>query len=224
MSFRATHHRPSESPSGRRETGAGLHRRTGIAIVLGTVLLAGGCHDDMYNQVKHEPLEPSPFFADGRSSRPLEPGVIPRGTLVADDAVATGKSENAFVTELPVELTRELLDRGHERFNIFCTPCHGFVGSGDGIVVERGFRRPPSYHTDRLRGVPDGQIFDVITHGFGAMPSLRERISVRDRWAIVAYVRTLQLSQAASVSDLTPEEQTRLSTEQRGGDAVSPRE
>lgn len=224
MSSRVSHHRPSDVSPLRGEAGEVLRRWTWAAIVFGTVLVAAGCHDDMYNQVKHEPLEPSTFFADGRSSRPLEPGVIARGMLVADDAVGTGKRGDAFVTELPVELTRELLDRGHERFNIFCTPCHGLVGSGDGIVVERGFRRPPSYHTDRLRGVPDGQIFDVITHGFGAMPSLRERISVRDRWAIVAYVRTLQLSQAASVSDLTPEEQSRLSTEQRGGDAVPPRE
>lgn len=224
MSFRVSHHRPSERSPLRREAGQVLRRRTWAAIVFGTVLVAGGCHDDMYNQVKHEPLEPSTFFADGRSSRPLEPGVIARGTLISDDAVGTGKRGDAFVAELPVELTRELLDRGHARFNIFCTPCHGLVGSGDGIVVERGFRRPPSYHTDRLRGVPDGQIFDVITHGFGAMPSLRERISVRDRWAIVAYVRTLQLSQAASVSDLTLEEHSRLSTEQRGGDAAPPRE
>lgn len=224
MSFPLSHHRPSGSPSRRRETGDGPRGRTRGAIVLGAVLLAAGCHDDMYNQVKHEPLEPSTFFADGRSSRPLEPGVVARGTLETDDAIGTGKRGDAFVAELPVEVTRDLLNRGQERFNIFCTPCHGLVGSGDGIVVERGFRRPPSYHTDRLRGVPDGQVFDVITHGFGAMPSLRERISVRDRWAIVAYVRTLQLSQAASVSDLTPEEQSRLSTEQRGGDAVPPRE
>lgn len=210
----------SPLPSTRYST---VSRRLLDAVAGAVCAVLVGCHQDMYDQVKHEPLEPSAFFPDGRSSRPLEPGVIARGTLEENTAIATGKQGNQYVNEIPLDVNRDLLARGRERYNIFCTPCHGLAGSGDGIVVERGFSRPPSYHSDRLRGVADGQIFDVITNGLGAMPSLRDRIPVRDRWAIVSYVRALQLSQAASVNDLSAEQLETLTPRQRGGDVADPR-
>jgi mono/diheme cytochrome c family protein len=193
----------------------GAFRRTLRALTLrgaalGSAALLTGCHQDMYDQVKYEPLEKSTFFEDGRSSRPLEPGVVPQGAVADSPAVATGQENGTFVAEIPLKVDAALLARGQERFQIFCTPCHGQAGYGDGMVVQRGFRAPPSYHIDRLRGVPDGRIFDTITNGFGTMPSLRERISVRDRWAIVSYVRALQFSQFATVNDLTPEDKTEL--------------
>jgi len=164
----------------------------------------------MYDQVKHEPLEASTFFPDGRSSRPLEPGVVARGTLPESEVLGTGRSGKEFATELPITVTRELLTRGRERFTIYCTPCHGQAGYGDGMIVERGFRRPPSYHTDEIRGLADGRIFDAISNGFGSMPRFRDRIAAHDRWAIVAYVRALQLSQNATPDDLSAKERTDL--------------
>ncbi len=189
------------------------------ALVAGAMATAAGCHQDMYDQVKYEPLEPSTFFADGISSRPLEPGVVPRGSLEENEVIATGRDGKEYVAQMPVPLSRELLTRGQERFTIYCTPCHGQAGYGDGMIVQRGFRRPPSYHTDTLRGIADGRIFDVVSNGFGSMPRFRDRIPAGDRWAIVAYVRTLQLSQSASPEDLTAAERTSL--EQSGADRAA---
>lgn len=186
------------------------HRRACIVALMAGVIAAAGCHQDMYDQVKYEPLERSTFFPDGLSSRPLEPGVVPRGSLEENDLIATGRDGKDFVAEMPVPLSRDLLVRGQERFTIYCTPCHGQAGYGDGMIVQRGFRRPPSYHTDALRGIADGRIFDVVSNGFGSMPRFRDRIAVADRWAIVAYVRALQLSQNASPDDLTPARRTSL--------------
>lgn len=164
----------------------------------------------MYNQPRYEPLEASALFDDGMASRPLVPGTIARGQLELDDAFDTGRIDGQLVEELPVELTPALLERGEERFNIYCSMCHSRTGDGDGMIVRRGFRRPPSYHTDRLRGAPVGHFFDVITHGLGAMPSLDYQIEPADRWAIVAYMRALQLSQYARPEMLTPEQQQQL--------------
>ncbi len=169
-----------------------------------------GCHDDMYNQPRYEPLEASDFFDDHMASRPIVPGTVARGQLEIDDAFYAGRVDGQYVTELPVELTRRLLERGQQRFNIYCSVCHSRSGDGNGMIVRRGFRRPPSYHIDRLRTAPLGHIYDVITNGMGAMPSLAHQIPPKDRWAIAAYVRTLQLSQYAQPEMLTPEEREKL--------------
>ena len=196
---------------------AGLQRSEFVAVTfLALALQVTGCHQDMYDQVKKEPLEASTFFQDGRSARPLVPGTIARGELEVDTPMFTGKSNGQLVSELPVPLTKDVLERGQSRFNIYCTPCHGKLGDGDGMIVTRGFRRPPSFHSERLRGMPVGHFFDVITHGFGVMPSYGKRISPEDRWAITAYVRALQLSQFAPQEILSETELNSLVIPQRG--------
>ena len=166
--------------------------------LVGCVLLMVGCQQQMSNQPKYTPLAASDFFADGMSARPAVAGTVARGHLHVDEGY---------------HVTREALARGRERFEIFCAPCHGRVGNGDGIVVERGFRAPPSYHTDRLRTAPVEHYFDVITNGFGAMASYASRVPVRDRWAIIAYIRALQLSQSAKIEDVPERERGRLGHE-----------
>jgi mono/diheme cytochrome c family protein len=171
------------------------------------LLFLGGCSlkQDMALQPKNRPLSPSDFFSDGRSERPLLENTVARGSL-ADDVLIVPKESNAF----PLAVTEELLERGEGRYKIFCSPCHGLEGDGNGMVVMRGMKRPPSYHTDRLRQVPNGYIFDVITNGFGAMLNYSAQIPIRDRWAIVAYVRALQLSHNAKVTDLPPDLREKL--------------
>jgi mono/diheme cytochrome c family protein len=164
-----------------------------------------GCHSDMYDQPRYEPLERSDFFDDGRASRPLVAGTIPFGVAPTDDVLHTGREGGQLVSELPVGLTEGLLKRGQERFNIYCSVCHGRGGDGNGMIVERGYRQPPTYHSDRLRGVPIGHFFDVMTNGFGAMPSYALQVPVEDRWAIAAYIRALQVSQHATVDDVPDE-------------------
>lgn len=156
----------------------------------------------MHNQPKYKPLRATTFFRDGSSSRPLIEGTVARGTLQEDEAFFTGKVGAALVTELPFPVDQHVLDRGQERFGIFCTPCHDATGSGRGMVVQRGYRQPPSFHEERLRIANAGHFFDVMTNGFGAMPDYKTVISPRDRWAIVAYVRALQLSQHAAPGDI----------------------
>ncbi len=170
-----------------------------------------GCRQDMADQPKNTPLSPSSFFEDGRSERPLIDNTVPRGSL-ADDALFVPKDSNVF----PLPLTMDLMDRGQERFKIFCTPCHGLQGDGNGMVVMRGMKRPPTYHQPRLREVPNGYIFDVITNGFGQMQGYSAQIPPRDRWAIVAYVRALQLSRNAPASELPEDLRQKLS---QGGSA-----
>jgi mono/diheme cytochrome c family protein len=190
-------------------------------VFLGTALLlvtSLGCRQEMYDQPRYEPLEKSGFYADTRGSRPLVEGTVARGTLDAaavslPPAGAPGAA--ALETALPVPLTRELLARGRERFEIFCTPCHDRTGSGLGMVVRRGYRQPPSYHIDRLRDAPVGHFYDVMTRGLGAMPDYAQQIPPSDRWAIAAYVKALQLSQRASVGELPPEDRARLESESR---------
>ncbi len=183
----------------------GLGRAPRLLIVLLTASSAAGCHEDMYNQPRYEPLEASDFFADGRASRPLVPGTIPYGTQPTDDVLHTGRDNGELATELPIELTEALLQRGHERFNIFCAVCHSRNGDGNGMIVQRGYRQPPTYHSERLRGAPIGHFFDVMTNGFGAMPSYALQVPAADRWAIAAYIRALQLSQHATVDDVPAE-------------------
>jgi hypothetical protein len=165
----------------------------------------------MQDQPKYIPLRPSNFFPDGRSERPLVDGTVARGHLDDDAAFYTGKGpDGKFLNEFPFPVTKEVLERGQDRFNIYCAPCHDRLGNGFGMIVRRGYRRPPSYHIERLRSVPDGYIFDVITNGFGAMPDYAAQIPARDRWAIVSYVRALQFSQNATLKDVPPEAQGQL--------------
>ncbi len=159
---------------------------------------------------REHPLDASTFFPDGRSSRPLVPGTVARGELRADQVFYTGKSGETLVDTLPFPLTREVLERGRERFEIFCSPCHGRVGTGDGMVVRRGLRPPPSFHIERLRAAPLGHFFDVMTNGLGVMSDYAAQVRPRDRWAIAAYIRALQFSQAAPLADLTPAERQRF--------------
>jgi len=170
-------------------------------------LWLAGCSlkQDMALQPKYRPLEPSESFADGRSGRPLIEGTVARNAL-DDDAMLVPKESNSF----PLPVTAELLHRGQERYGIFCTPCHGAQGDGNGMIVMRGMKHPPSYHEGRLRQVTNGYFFDVITNGFGAMLNYSAQIPVRDRWAIVAYVRALQLSRNAKVSELPADVRERL--------------
>ena len=165
----------------------------------------------MHDQPKYIPLRPSDFFGDGRSERPLIAGTVARGHLNDDTAFHTGKGPDGKPLDaFPFPVTREIIQRGQDRFNIYCAPCHDRLGTGDGMIVRRGFRKPPSYHIDRLRQATNGYIFDVITNGFGAMPDYAAQIPPEDRWAIVAYVRALQLSQNAALSDVPPEARAQL--------------
>ena len=178
---------------------------------------AAGCRQDMHNSVKAIPLRESVFFKNGSSARPIVPDTVARGTLQDDSAFFTGKIGTAPVDALPFPLTAEVLDRGEQRFDIYCTPCHGLGGNGDGMIVRRGYKQPPSYHIDRLRQAPIGHFYDVMTNGFGAMPDYRVQIAPRDRWAIAAYIRALQLSQHAPAADLSPEDRQKLSEPARAG-------
>jgi mono/diheme cytochrome c family protein len=156
----------------------------------------------MHNQPKFKPLAESDFFGDGRSARPVIEGTVARGHLRLDSARFTGKVNNADVDSFPFTITRADLARGQERFNIFCSPCHGRLGDGQGMIVRRGFKGPPSYFSDRVLKAPLGHYFDVVTNGFGAMASYASRVPVDDRWRIIAYIKTLQYSRNAAVADV----------------------
>src|SRR2546423_3540389 len=169
-----------------------------VAVVLSGIFLAGcSLKQDMAYQPKNRPLSPSDFFADGRSERPLVENTVARGALETDQFVVA-KDSNDF----PLPLDQQLRDRGEERYKICCSPCHGLQGDGDGMVAMRGMKHPPTYHQDRLRQVPNGYVYDVITNGFGAMLGYSAQIPPRDRWAIIAYLRALQLSRNAKVAAL----------------------
>ena len=183
-------------------------------LLLGCVgLFVVGCNTDMWVQNKTEPLSQSEFFADGAASRPLVPGTIPRGHLREDGVFYTGIENGKWVDKIPVPVTNDLLKRGRDRFDIYCSPCHGRLGDGQGMIAKRGYqlKRPVgNYHTDRLRKMPVGHFYDVITNGYGAMYSYASRVEPQDRWAIVSYIRVLQLSQHASVNELDASEKTKL--------------
>lgn len=179
-----------------------------LAVV--ALLCASACRQDMHDQAKYKPLKASSFFDDGRGSRPVLPDTVARGHLNDDALLYTGKSGADFAKVFPYPVTRPLLARGQERYNIYCAPCHDRTGGGNGMIVRRGYRKPPSFHIDRLRGMPVGYFFDVITHGFGVMPDYASQVPVDDRWAIVAYLRALQLSQHAALTDVPANEQAKL--------------
>jgi len=179
-----------------------LSKHVPSLVVVAAALLAAGCRQDMHDAPRYEAYEASASFADNRASRVAPAGTVARGWLRDDEALYTGKIAGQPVDEYPFAITRADLARGQERFNIYCTPCHGKLGDGNGMVVQRGLRQAASYHQDRLRQEKLGYFYDVITNGFGAMQGYAEQIPVRDRWLIVAYVRALQLSQHASVNDV----------------------
>jgi len=164
----------------------------------------------MHDQPKYIPLRQSTFFGDERSARPLVPGTVARGHLHEDTLLETGKAGSEDATMFPFRVDGQVLARGRERFEIYCSPCHGRTGAGDGMVVRRGFRRPPSYHDDRLRNAPIGHFIDVMTNGFGAMADYRQQVDARDRWAIAAYIRALQLSAHATISDVPAADREKL--------------
>ncbi len=195
-----------------------MARVPAIVLCLAAVVFSIGCRYDMQDQPKYKPYKPSEFFSDGKVMRDLPDGTVARGQLNENKALYTGKKENADpnvavetttdaagntivssfpndIEELPLPLTKELLERGEDRYRVFCIVCHGPVGKGDGIVVRRGYPQPPTYHDDRLRNAPVGHFFDVMTNGWGKMNSYASQIPVADRWAIVAYIRALQVSQ-----------------------------
>ena len=173
-----------------------------VPAVLLPVFLATGCRIDMHVQPYYRPLTTSDFFADGRSARQPVEGTVARGDLHEDTYFYTGKINGNLGDYMPFPVTEQVLARGRERYNIYCAPCHGRVGDGNGFVPSRGFRRPPSFHIDRLRKAPIGYLFDVDTNGFGVMPDYASQIAPRDRWAIAAYIRALQLSQNATAADI----------------------
>jgi mono/diheme cytochrome c family protein len=193
--------------------------------ILSLVALGAGCRYDMQDQPRYKAYKQSDFFADKRASRDLPAGTVSRGQLREDKALYTGKKENADpnaqvqttsdasgnslvasfpndIDEFPVFVDKALIDRGEERYKVFCIVCHGPVGNGDGMIVRRGFTKPPTFNDDRLRNAPVGHFFDVITNGQGRMNSYASQVPVADRWAIVAYIRTLQISQNPNAQPL----------------------
>ena len=186
------------------------HKLALAACLLVGATATAGCRQDMHNTPVGQPLRQSMFFKDTSSARPLVEGTVARGTLQDDQGFYTGKAGGVAADALPFPLTAEVLDRGENRFNIYCTPCHGLSGQGDGMIVRRGYRQPPSFHVLRLQQAPIGHFYDVMSNGFGAMPDYRAQIAPRDRWAIAAYVRALQLSQHADAAQLPAEERAKL--------------
>jgi len=164
----------------------------------------------MHDQPKYIPMRDSTFFSDGRSARPIVAGTVARGQLRDDPLLYTGKVNNADATTFPFAIDDTVMARGRGRYDVYCAPCHGLTGVGDGMIVRRGYRRPPTFHQDRLRDSPPGHFFDVITNGFGAMPDYAAQIRAEDRWAVIAYVKALQLAQHATVADVPPDRRGEL--------------
>jgi mono/diheme cytochrome c family protein len=169
---------------------------------LALAIVFAGCRQDMHDQPRFKSLAKSDFYADQRSARPPVEGTVARGQLHDDVYFYTGKMGANPGNYMPFAATAEVVARGRERYNIYCAPCHSQVGDGKGMIVQRGFQAPPTFHQTRLRNAPLGYLFDVITNGFGAMPDYASQIPPRDRWAIVAYIKALQLSQSATVADV----------------------
>lgn len=186
-------------------------RKTALGgIILVCLLLTTGCRQDMHDQPKFKPYRANSFFADGRSARPLVEGTIARGNLQEDEHLYKGRENGEAAKTFPFPVTKDVLLRGQERFNIYCSPCHGQLGDGQGMIVQRGLKQPPSFHIDRLRESPPGYFFTVISNGFGVMFDYADRISANDRWAIISYIRALQLSQHAALEDVPDEERQKL--------------
>jgi mono/diheme cytochrome c family protein len=181
-----------------------FRRKAAFLVLAASVLTATACRQDMHNQPKYKPFAATTFFDDGRSERPTIDDTVARGQLHLDEARYTGKVNGKDINYFPIQITHADLERGQERFNIYCSPCHGRLGNGHGMVVARGLRQPPSYHDPRLVNAPVGHFFDVMTNGYGAMYSYASRVAVDDRWRIAAYIRALQLSQNAPANLAQP--------------------
>jgi mono/diheme cytochrome c family protein len=179
-------------------------------VVAAIAVVSAACRQDMHDAPRYEAFEASASFADGRASRSAPAGTVARGWLREDEALYTGKMNGQIVETLPFAITHADVRRGQERFTIYCTPCHGELGDGNGMVVQRGLRQAANFHQDRLRHERIGYFFDVITNGFGAMQGYAEQVPVRDRWLIAAYVRALQYSQNASISDVPQDRRAEL--------------
>ncbi len=186
--------------------------RSAVLALAGASLAAMGCSRlDMQDQPKYKPQRPSDFFADGRSEREPVEGTIARGQLNEDTEFYEGKDAGGKDIEtFPIAVDKAVIERGQNRFDIYCAPCHGRIGNGLGMIVRRGFKQPPSYHIDRLRQAPVGHLYDVITNGYGAMLNYASQVQPGDRWAIVAYIRALQYSQNANINDLPAEARARI--------------
>lgn len=178
--------------------------------MIGFACFAAACRQDMHDAPRHEPLEASTFFTDGRSARTFVANTIARGTLREDEHLYQGTIDGQLTDMFPMPVTEAMMARGRERFNVFCSPCHGRTGQGNGMVVQRGFKAPPSFHDERLRNAPVGYYVNVETNGFGAMSDYSAQVPVADRWAIAAYIRALQFSQRASINDVPPERRGEL--------------
>ncbi len=190
-------------------------RRAGlVCVVFCLALLVTGCTMTMRDQPRVDPYEPSAFFPDGQSARLPVEDTVPYGEARVDDALYAGQVNGQYVEEFPFEITEQDLKRGQERYDIYCAPCHGYTGDGDGMIVQRGFRQPPSFNQDRLREAAPGYYYYAITNGFGTMPSYANRIPVQDRWLIIAYIKALQFSQHAPVTELPQEDVAKLEATQ----------
>lgn len=174
------------------------------------LLLFGACRQDMYNQPKAKPYSETDFFSNGTSARPIPAHTVQYHGAIENEALATGLTNGVLVAQLPIRLTPELLERGRERYEIYCAVCHGATGEGNGEIVQRGYPAPPTYHSERLRNAPIGHFYDVITNGYGVMSSYAARVEPAERWAIAAYIRALQLSQHAPASELPPNERAAM--------------
>jgi mono/diheme cytochrome c family protein len=187
-----------------RKFAASARDALAACVIFSALLL--GCRQDMHVQPKYVPEDPSSFFADGRSERPPVEGTVARGQLRTDELLYTGRINGAAADLFPFPITAADLSRGRDRYNIYCSPCHDYTGSGNGMIVQRGFPAPPSFHIERLRQAPAGHFFEVITNGLGLMYSYASRVSPEDRWRIAAYIRVLQLSQHGSMADVPASE------------------
>jgi len=186
--------------------------RLAVLAALGVLLWSAGCRQDMHDQPRFKPLGSTDIFADGRQSRSPVAGTVARGDLREDTLLYTGRIGGKFARSFPEPVTMETMRRGRDRYDIFCSPCHDKLGTGVGMVVRRGMSQPPSMHIDRLRDVEHGYLFDVITNGFGRMSGYAAQVPVRDRWAIVAYVRALQYSRSAPLTDVPGDARRLLDT------------
>jgi mono/diheme cytochrome c family protein len=192
----------------------------GAACLLLVLPALAGCRHDMQNQNKMRPYRESTFYSDGASARPLPAHTVARGELRADEAYYSGIRGGKPVADVPFPVTREVLLRGEQRYDIFCSPCHGRTGDGRGMIVTRGYKQPPTFHSEQLRNSQVGWFFSVMTQGFGVMPSYAAQVTVADRWAIAAYIRALQYSQNARLADLPADERQKLAGELSAGSAA----
>lgn len=202
--------RKSERPGSRLWRVGG---RSGRLLMLAAAagIVGAGCRRDMFQQPYSKPLARSDFFQDNQmASRPLVAHTVARGHLEADSIFYRGKVGTNLVNAFPIPITREVLERGRERFEIYCAPCHGRTGEGNGMIVQRGYPAPPSYHIDRLRAAPVGHFFDVMTQGYGVMYSYAQRVEPMDRWAIAAYIRVLQQSRNSTLAEVPADQRASL--------------